>query len=184
MIRPVNWALGRFLPRLQPGLRPGDARPTARPWAGASASASIVLLVYVGLLGLTGFGFARIPSGFVPIQDKGYLIVNIQLPDSASLERTVEATAAVEKIALETPGVAHTVAIPGQSFVLNAISSNFGNMFVILKPFHERRDPVAHRRGHRWAVSAGACSGRSRRRACSSSGRRRCGAWATPAASS
>src|SRR5262249_41794050 len=95
----------------------------------------------VGLIGLTGFGFTRIPSGFVPIQDKGYLVVNIQLPDSASLERTVEVTAAVEKIALDTPGVAHTVAVPGTSFVLLANSSNYGNMFVMLKPFHERRHP-------------------------------------------
>jgi multidrug efflux pump len=101
----------------------------------------IVLLLYVGLIGLTGFGFTRVPSGFVPIQDKGYLLVNIQLPDSASLERTVEVTAAVERISLETPGVAHTVAIPGSSFVLNANSSNYGSMFVILKPFHERRGP-------------------------------------------
>src|SRR5262249_49884151 len=67
---------------------------------------------------------------------------NIQLPDSASLERTVEVTEAVEKIALETPGVAHTAAVPGTSFVLNANSSNYGNMFVILKPFDERRDPT------------------------------------------
>jgi multidrug efflux pump len=64
--------------------------------------------------------------------------VNIQLPDSASPERTVEVTAAVEKIALETPGVAHTVAVPGTSFVLLANSSNYGNMFVMLQPFHER----------------------------------------------
>src|SRR4029077_5128860 len=91
------------------------------------------------LIGLTGFGFTRVPSGFVPIQDKGYLVVNIQLPDSASLERTVEVTESVEKIALDTPGVGHTVAVPGLSFVLNATSSNYGNMFVILKPFHERQ---------------------------------------------
>jgi multidrug efflux pump len=103
---------------------------------------AIVLLVYVGLISLTGFGFTRVPSGFVPLQDKGYLVTNIQLPDSASLERTVEVTAAVEKIALETPGVAHTVSIPGTSFVLNANSSNYANIFVILKPFHERRDPT------------------------------------------
>jgi multidrug efflux pump len=101
----------------------------------------ITLLVYVGLIGLTGFGFARIPSGFVPPQDKGYLLANIQLPDSASLERTVDVTAKVEKIALETPGVAHTVAVPGTSFVLNANSSNYGSMFIILKPFAERRSP-------------------------------------------
>jgi multidrug efflux pump len=101
----------------------------------------IVLLIYVGLIGLTGFGFTRVPTGFVPPQDKGYLVTNIQLPDSASLERTIEVTDAVEKIALETPGVAHTVAIPGTSFVLNANSSNYANIFVILKPFHERRGP-------------------------------------------
>src|SRR6202011_3492389 len=92
-------------------------------------------------VGLTAFGFTRVPSGFVPIQDKGYLVTNIQLPDSASLERTVEVTDAVEKIALETPGIAHTVAVPGTSFVLNANSSNYSNIFVILKPFHQRRDP-------------------------------------------
>ena len=51
-----------------------------------------MLLVYVGLLGLTGFGFTRVPTGFIPSQDKGYLIVNVQLPDSASLERTLEVT--------------------------------------------------------------------------------------------
>src|SRR5262249_19779247 len=58
---------------------------------------------------------------------------------SASLERTVEATAKVEQIALETPGVAHTLAIPGTSFVLNANSSNYGSMFITFKPFAERR---------------------------------------------
>jgi multidrug efflux pump subunit AcrB len=100
---------------------------------------AVTLLVYLGLIGLTAFGFARIPSGFVPLQDKGYLLANIQLPDSASLERTVDVTAKLEKIALETPGVAHTVAVPGTSFVLNANSSNYGSMFVVLKPFAQRR---------------------------------------------
>jgi multidrug efflux pump len=100
----------------------------------------VVLVVYVGLLGLTYVGLTRVPTGFIPEQDKGYLVVNIQLPDSSSLERTIEVTEKIEKIALETPGVEHTVAIPGQSFVLNANSSNFGSMFVILKPFHDRHD--------------------------------------------
>src|SRR6202008_4164792 len=99
----------------------------------------IVLLVYVGLIGLTGFGFSRIPTGFIPMQDKGYLVTNIQLPDSASLERTLAVTDAVEKIALETPGVAHTLCLPGMSYVLNANSSNYSNVFSIFKPFHDRR---------------------------------------------
>ena len=140
MIRPVNWALGRFFRGFNWVFeRTTQAYGKTVGWC--LRLSVIVLLVYVGLIGLTGFGFTRVPSGFVPIQDKGYLVVNIQLPDSASLERTVEVTEAVEKIALETPGVAHTVAVPGMSFVLNANSSNYGNMFVILKPFHERRDP-------------------------------------------
>jgi multidrug efflux pump subunit AcrB len=139
VIRPVNWALGVFFGGFNWVFeRATQAYGKAVGW-GLRLSV-IVLLVYVGLIGLTGFGFTRVPSGFVPIQDKGYLVANIQLPDSASLERTVEVTDAVEKIALDTPGVAHTVAIPGTSFVLNANSSNYGNIFVILKPFHERRD--------------------------------------------
>jgi multidrug efflux pump subunit AcrB len=98
----------------------------------------VVLAVYVGLLGLTYFGFTHVPTGFIPQQDKGYLVVNIQLPDSASLERTVEVTEQVEQIARDTEGVGHTLSIPGQSVILNAVSSNFGSMFVILKPFEER----------------------------------------------
>ena len=97
-----------------------------------------MLVVYGGLLGLTYFGLTSVPTGFIPSQDKGYLLVNIQLPDSSSLGRTVEVAQKVEKIAHEIPGVEHTMSIPGQSFVLNAVSSNFGSMFVILEPFHDR----------------------------------------------
>src|SRR5439155_11176998 len=141
IIRQVNWALGRFFGGFNRVFdRTTQAYGTAVGWC--LRLSAVVLLVYVGLLGLTGFGFARVPSGFVPSQDKGYLVANIQLPDSASLERTVEASDAVEKIALETPGVAHTVAVPGTSFVLNANSSNYSSIFVILKPFEERRGPA------------------------------------------
>jgi multidrug efflux pump len=100
----------------------------------------IVLVVYAGLIGLTGLGFAQIPTGFIPSQDKGRLIVNIQLPDSASLERTTAVADKLEKIAHETPGIAHTISNPGRSFVLNAIGSNLGTMFITLDPFHERHD--------------------------------------------
>jgi multidrug efflux pump len=137
-IRPVNWALGKVFGAFN---RAFDlaTRAYGRTVGWCLRLSAIVLLVYVGLLGLTGLGLARIPSGFVPSQDKGYLLVNVQLPDSASLERTLEVADAVERIALETPGVDHTVAVPGQSFVLNAVSSNYGSVFVILKPFNERR---------------------------------------------
>jgi multidrug efflux pump subunit AcrB len=99
----------------------------------------IVLLLYAGLLGLTVFGFTKIPTGFIPQQDKGYLVVNLQLPDAASLERTMEVNEQVEQIARETDGVAHTVAVPGMSILLNsAVSSNFGSIYIVLKPFHDR----------------------------------------------
>jgi multidrug efflux pump subunit AcrB len=101
---------------------------------------AIVLLLYVGLIGLTGFGFSRVPSGFVPVQDKGYLLVNIQLPDAASLERTVEVAEKASQIARETPGVAHTATYAGQSVLLNAFASNYGTMFVVFDPFHDRRE--------------------------------------------
>ncbi len=141
LIRPVNWALGKFFGGFNWVFdRATNAYGGTVGWA--LRLSVIVLVIYVGLIGLTGFSFTRVPGGFIPSQDKGYLVVNIQLPDSASLERTVEVTAAAEKIALETPGVAHTSAIPGQSLVLNTVSSNYGFMFVVLKPFDERRDPA------------------------------------------
>ncbi len=101
----------------------------------------VALVVYGGLLGLTGLGFERVPMGFIPSQDKGYLVCNVQLPDSASLDRTTEVVARFEKIALKTPGVAHTVAVPGKSIILNANSSNYATVFVTLKPFEDRTDP-------------------------------------------
>jgi multidrug efflux pump len=101
----------------------------------------IVLLVYGGLVALTFWVFGRAPTGFIPQQDQGRLIVNIQLPDSASLQRTQDAMAQVDKIARETPGVAHAIGIAGISFVMSGNASNFGSMFVILDPFEARRSP-------------------------------------------
>ena len=99
----------------------------------------LVMFVYGGLLVATYFGLSRTPIGFIPSQDKGYLLVNMQLPDSASLDRSIDVMKRVEKIAQETEGVAHTVGIAGQSIILNAVGSNFGSMFVILDDFHHRR---------------------------------------------
>jgi multidrug efflux pump len=101
----------------------------------------VALLVYAGLLGLTYWEFQRTPRGFIPAQDMGYLLVNVQLPDSASLERTGQVMQQVEHIALRTPGVKHAAGIAGMSFVLSANGSNFGSMFVNLKDYPDRRDP-------------------------------------------
>jgi hydrophobe/amphiphile efflux-1 (HAE1) family protein len=99
----------------------------------------IVLVVYAGLLGLTWWEFMRVPTGFVPEQDKGYLLLNVQLPDSASSQRTQAIMANIDKIAHATPGVAHTVSISGQSLILNANAPNLGSMYVMLEPFDKRR---------------------------------------------
>jgi multidrug efflux pump len=140
LIRPVNWMLGGFFRGFN-WLFERTTQSYGKTVGWCLRLSAIVLLVYVGLIGLTGFGFSRIPSGFLPMQDKGYLVLNIQLPDSASLERTLEATDKVEEIALQTPGVAHTLSLPGMSYILNANSSNYSNVFVILDPFHDRRTP-------------------------------------------
>ncbi len=98
----------------------------------------IALVVYAGLLVLTYFRFVSAPTGFIPQQDKGYLLLNVQLPDSASVERTEKVMAHIEKIAHDTQGVDHTVGISGQSLILNANAPNFGSLYVMLKPFAER----------------------------------------------
>src|SRR5204863_9468149 len=98
----------------------------------------IVLIAYAGLLVLTGYGFTRVPTGFIPAQDKGYLVVNVLLPDSPSSERTREVMAKITAIAQATDGVGHVMLNAGQSFVLNSFSSNFGSGYIPLKPFDER----------------------------------------------
>ena len=105
---------------------------------GALRLALLAPAMYLGLLFLTYEGFARTPTGFIPLQDKGYLLVNVQLPDSSSLERTRAVMAEIEKIAHDIPGIKHTVGISGYSILLSANGSNFGSMFVILDGFHER----------------------------------------------
>src|SRR5262249_27568168 len=97
----------------------------------------ITLLVYGGLLVLTYFQFTRAPTGFIPEQDAGYLMLTVQLPDSASVQRTEQVMNHIDQIARNTPGVGHTVGVSGQSLILNANAPNLGSMYVILKPFDE-----------------------------------------------
>jgi multidrug efflux pump len=96
------------------------------------------LAVYGGLLYLTYLAFQTTPTGFIPTQDKGYLLVNVRLPDSASLERTNRMMQDVELAAAHTPGVRHTLAIAGQSLVVNARAPNFGTLYVMLDDFADR----------------------------------------------
>jgi len=105
----------------------------------------IALLVYGGFMGLTYLGFQAVPTGFIPDQDKGYLVINAQLPDGASLDRTdkiVRRMSAIARNAEKVPGVWHTIDLPGYSALLGTNISNVGGMFVILEPFEKRKgDP-------------------------------------------
>ena len=101
--------------------------------------AVIVLLIYGGLMFLTYLGFSTVPIGFIPEQDKGYLVINAQLPDGASLERSENVVARLTEIAAKTPGVSHTIGVPGYSVLLATNLPNVGGMFVTLEPFEDRK---------------------------------------------
>ncbi len=140
IIRPVNAVLG-WLFR---GFNRLFDRMTAvygRIVGGVLRVSSIVLMLYAGLLVLTYWQFNRAPTGFIPQQDKGYLLLNVQLPDSASVERTQRVMARIESLARSTPGVEHTVGVSGQSLLLNANAPNLGSMYIMLKEFSHRRGP-------------------------------------------
>ncbi len=100
---------------------------------------SLALVAYGGLLALTYFGFSHVPTGFVPTQDKQYLVSFAQLPDAASLDRSDDVIRRMSKIALETEGVEHAIAFPGLSIAGLNNTPNAGIVFVGLKPFEERK---------------------------------------------
>ena len=175
LIRPVNAVLSwifrgfnRFFDRLTEGYG----------WmVGNSLRLSaMVLLIYVGLLGLTGWSMTHAPTGFIPIQDQGYLLVNVQMPDSWSVQETQKVMARIDKIARGdkadpehypgVPGISNTITIAGQSFLLNANGSNFGSAFIILDDFAsaEARAGMMRRYKETPAQALGGDRGRSCRR--------------------
>lgn len=101
----------------------------------------IVLLGYAGLVGMTWMGFETVPNGFVPAQDKYYLVGIAQLPSGASLNRTEAVVKTMSQIALAEPGVESVVAFPGLSVNGMVNIPNAAVIFTMLKPFDERKDP-------------------------------------------
>ncbi|SEN79200.1 efflux RND transporter permease subunit [Pseudomonas sp. ok266] len=138
LFRPFN----RFFDRASHGYV-GTVRRVIR-------GSGIALLLYVGLMVLTFFGFSSTPTGFVPGQDKQYLVAFAQLPDASSLDRTEDVIKRMSDLALKQPGVESAVAFPGLSINGFTNSPNAGIVFVTLKPFDERKDP---------SMSAGAIAG-------------------------
>lgn len=100
--------------------------------------AFLAVIVYVALMGLTVYGCRTVPTGFIPDQDRGYLITAFQLPDGASLERTDAVVHQATEIMLKTPGVRYCVGFAGFSGATRSNSPNAGAVFVGLEPIEER----------------------------------------------
>ncbi|MFI3186178.1 MAG: multidrug efflux RND transporter permease subunit [Methylococcaceae bacterium] len=102
---------------------------------------AVVLVLYAGLNGLNILAFEKVPTGFIPQQDQGYLIMLAQLPDAASLARTQEVVQQATRIILETKGVSHVNAYAGFSILSSSSQSNVATLFA-------RLDSFDHRAGH------------------------------------
>jgi multidrug efflux pump len=102
---------------------------------------AVALIVYGALVLLTGWGFNKVPTGFVPTQDKQYLVAFAQLPDGSSLDRTEAVIRRMSDIGLKQPGVEAAVAFPGLSISGFSVAPNQGIVFFTLKPFEERTSP-------------------------------------------
>ena len=100
-------------------------------------------VLYGGLLGLTWLAFASVPGGFIPTQDKLYLIGVIKVPEGSSLDRTEAVARKISQMALSTEGVAHAVAFPGLNALQRTNTPNTGAVFFPLKSFDERTRPAA-----------------------------------------
>lgn len=109
----------------------------------------VVLVVYVGLNGLNFLAFDKVPTGFIPQQDQGYLIMYAQLPDAASLARTQDVVQQATRIIRETKGVKHVIAYAGFSILSGSSQSNVATMFTLLDDFDQR---VGHPELHANAI--------------------------------
>ena len=106
-----------------------------------ASHAGLMTIVAFVIMGLAFFGLSRVPTGFLPIEDQGYLLVAVQLPDGAALDRTQKVLEQVSAIAQKDPSVANVIAISGVSALdNNATLANAGVAYVVLKDWSERDD--------------------------------------------
>ena len=99
---------------------------------------ALVLVVYVGIVAFGGYLFTTTPQGFIPQQDRGYLIIAAQLPPGSAMQRTEDVMKRAGDLVLGTPGVGHVINIAGFSGATFTNAPNAGAMFVILEPFSQR----------------------------------------------
>jgi hydrophobic/amphiphilic exporter-1 (mainly G- bacteria), HAE1 family len=107
--------------------------------AGMVKRSGLMALIALAIAAVSIWGLARLPTAFIPIDDQGYVLVSVQLPNGASLGRTATSLDQVTKVALEVPGVEQVIAISGMSLLDNSADlANAGTCFVMLKPFSVR----------------------------------------------
>src|SRR5689334_8760019 len=137
LTRLMDKVLGRFFNRFNRGFeRAGNAY--SRSTTTIVRRTGIALIVYGGLIGLTYFGFNTVPGGFIPDQDKQYIIAIAQLPPAATLDRTDEVIRKIGEIGLKQPGVSHAVQFSGMSVNGFTPSSSAGIVFFPLDDFNKR----------------------------------------------
>jgi hydrophobe/amphiphile efflux-1 (HAE1) family protein len=140
LTRSVDFVFGRFF-RWFNRFFHRSSEAYGRGVNGALKRKSVSLVVYAALLGVAYLGFNAVPPGFVPVQDKQYLVSFAQLPNGATLDRTEKVIRDMSEIALKEPGVESAVSFPGLSINGFINSSSAGIVFVTLKPFEERKTP-------------------------------------------
>ncbi|MBE0532620.1 MAG: multidrug efflux RND transporter permease subunit [Rhodospirillales bacterium] len=150
LMRVMDWSLGWLFRGFNRAFGAGT-RFYGRGVGQVASRKALAMGIYLALVGVTYGLFQAVPGGFVPMQDKQYLIGFAQLPDAATLDRTEEVIRAMGDIALADPDVEHAVSFPGLSINGFTNSTNSGIVFVTLKPFDERTRPDQ---------SAGAIAGR------------------------
>ncbi len=114
-------------------------RGYARLIGGLARHSGLSVIAALILIGVGGYGLSRVPTGFIPIEDQGYLLAAVQLPDGAALDRTQSAMDQVQEIASKTPGVEQVMTIAGISALDNSSSlANAGVAYLVLKEWSER----------------------------------------------
>jgi len=138
LTRGMDRVLGGFFRRFnQVFTRSGDNY--VRGVRGVLARKSIAMGVFAGLLGLTWFMFQAVPKGFIPVQDKQYVVAMAQLPDAASLDRTEKVARQMADIGLKIPGVENAVQFPGLSIAGFTNSPSSALVFFALDDFDKRK---------------------------------------------
>ncbi|MGZ2747432.1 efflux RND transporter permease subunit [Burkholderia stagnalis] len=137
LTRAMNRVLGGFFRRFNQVFRRGAAH-YGRGVRGVLTRRSLVLAVYLVLIGAAVLVARAVPTGFIPALDRGYLVAFAQLPSGASLDRTESVMRQMASVALKQPGVDHAPAFPGMSVNGFMNSSSAGIVFVMLKPARER----------------------------------------------